>query len=136
MLARAEEVRDAAIPAREGALGIELWEIQLHLPRNPPGFTEPQRWEAILARLRRAIEDPSGLTWIARVTEQIGSGWTYVEEAPNIIKVTAPWPPGSDAFLFGESVLLEEIPAAWTLVYVSVEGFVLDASKLDLEELD
>jgi hypothetical protein len=136
MLAKAQEVRDAAIPSLEVPLLLEVWEASLHLPRKPAGLTEPERWASVLARIRRAIEDPSGLSWVKRVTEQIGSGWSYVEEAPNIINVTVPYPPGSEAFLFGERVLLEEIPAAWELVYGSTEGFLLDVSKLDEEPLD
>lgn len=134
MLAKAEEVRDAAIPSRMVALVLEVWEAMVKLPRDPAGKTTEQRWEAVIGRLRRAIEDPSGVSWVARVTELIGSGWTYVEEAPNILNVTVPWPPGSENFLLAERVLNEEKPAAWELILGFEEGFILDVSKLDLEK--
>lgn len=133
MMARAEEVRDAAVPAKGLPLLLEVWEASLHLPRNPPELTTAQRWEAAIARLRRVIEDPSGFSWVKRVTEQIGLGWTYEEEAPNIIKVTVPWEPGSDRFVFALTVLEAERPAAWKIVMGSEEGFILDQSKLDKE---
>lgn len=133
MQQRAAEVRDAAIPAREVPLLLEVWEAALHLPRNPPELTEAQRWEAVLGRQRRAIEDPSGFSWIKRVTEQIGLGWVYEEEAPNIIRVTVPWEAGSERFNFARMILEEEIPAAWQLIIGSEEGFTLDKSKLDVE---
>lgn len=133
MLAKAQEVRDAAIPALMVPLVLEVWELMVMLPRNPAGKSTAERWEAVIGRLRRAIEDPAGVSWVARVTEQIGLGWSYVEEAPNIIRVTVPWAPGSEQFLFAARVFDEEKPAAWEVVYGSDEGFVLDKSKLDLE---
>lgn len=133
MLAKAQEVRDAAIPDRMVPLVLEVWELMVKLPRNPPGQSPTERWEAVIGRLRRAIEDPSGVGWVARVTEQIGLGWSYLEEAPNIIRVTVPWAPGSEQFLFAVRVFDEEKPAAWEVIMGFEEGFVLDRSKLDLE---
>lgn len=133
MLSRAEEARDAAIPSKKKALLLEIWEAMFNLPRNPPAKTVEERWETVLGRLRRIIEDPSGTAWIARVNDQIGLGWTYEEEADNVLQVTVPWKPGSEQFEFARRIFEEEIPAAWELVYGSEEGFVLDASKLDLE---
>lgn len=133
MQGRAAEVRDAAIPSQKNPLLLEVWEVSLHLPRNPPEKNEAERWEAVLARLRRAIEDPSGTSWVKRVTEQIGLGWTYEEKAPDIIEVTVPWPAGSERFIFARAILEAEIPAAWELVIGSAEGFTLDQSKLDVE---
>lgn len=133
MRQRLGEVRDSAIPAREGTLLLEAWEVLVKLPRAPEGKSVSERWAAVIARLRRAIEDPSGISWVARVTEQIGSGWTYEEEAPNVLKVTVPYPPGSATFLLAERVLERMKPAAWLLILGSAEGFVLDQSKLDKE---
>lgn len=133
MLAKAEEVRDSAIPGRRGTLVLSVWEAMVKLPVEAPGLTVEQRWEAVIGRLRRMIEDPSGVAWVQRVSEQIGLGWTYLEEADNKLRVTVPWAPGSDQFLLAERVLLEEIPAAWELILGSAEGFILDRSKLDLE---
>lgn len=134
LVAKAQELRDGLIPSRMVGIVLELWEVMVKLPRNPPGATTTERWDAVIARLRRVIEDPSGTTWIARVTEQIGAGWVYVEEAPNIINVTVPWQPATDRFIQAERVLLEEIPAAWELVLGFEGGFILDRSKLDKEQ--
>lgn len=134
LLTKVEEARDAAIPSRMVPLALAIWETMVKLPRNPPGKTVAERWEAVIARLRRIIEDPSGTAWVTRVTEQIGSGWTYLEEAPNILNVKVPFAPATDAYIAGERVLLAEIPAAWELVYGSEEGFILDVSKLDKEQ--
>lgn len=133
MRERLAAVRDSAIPKLEGALLLEAWEVLVKLPRAPEGKSEGERWTDVLARLRRIVEDPSGISWVARVTEQIGSGWTYEEEAPNVLRVTVPWPPGSEAFLFAERVLERMKPAAWRLIIGAAEGFVLDKSKLDKE---
>jgi hypothetical protein len=126
-------IRDGLTPIREGSLLLEAWEALVKLPRNPAGKSTAERWAAVIGRLRRAIEDPSGLSWVAHVTEQIGEGWTYLEEAPNIIRVTVPWAPGSERFLLAERVLERMKPAAWRLILESAEGFVLDKSKLDKE---
>lgn len=133
MQERARQVRDAAVPAAKSPLLLRVWETMLHLPIEPPEKNELERWEAVLARLRRAIEDPSRTGWIARVTEQIGLGWVYEEEGPDVIKVTVPFPAGSERFIFARSVLEAEIPAAWQLVLGSSGGFTLDQSKLDKE---
>lgn len=133
MRERLAEVRDGLIPEREGPLLLEAWEAMVKLPRDPAGLTTQERWAVVIGRLRRAIEDPSGLSWVARVTEQIGSGWTYKEEAPNILRVTVPWEPGSERFLLAEAVIDRMKPAAWRLILGSEKGFVLDKSKLDKE---
>lgn len=133
MRERLGAIRDGLIPSREGPLLLAAWEALVKLPRNPPAKTDAERWAAVIGRLRRAIEDPSGLSWVARVTEQIGEGWTYVEEAPNVIRVTVPWAPGSERYLLAERVLERMKPAAWRLILEFEEGFVLDKSKLDKE---
>lgn len=133
MRERLGAVRDGLIPAREDLLLLEAWEALTLLPRNPGGKSTAERWAAVLGRLRRAVEDPSGLSWVAHVTEQIGEGWTYEEEPPNVLRVTVPWSPGSERFLLAERVLERMKPAAWLLILESAEGFILDKSKLDKE---
>jgi hypothetical protein len=134
MQERAEEVRDGMIPHRSNLLVLPLWETLLKLTINPAGTSENQRREIVEAGLRRAVADPSGLTWEERVTELIGPSWAYQEEPEQTIKVTVPWKPGSSQFIFAQRVLERERPAAWELTVEFEEGFVLDLSKLDAEQ--
>jgi len=133
MRQRLEDIRDSLIPNRRGVVLLEAWEVLTMLPRNPDDQTVTERWDAVIARLRRAVEDPSGFSWVASVTEQIGLGWSYVEEAPDTIRVTVPWQPGSEQFVLAGRVLEKMKPAAWKIVLGSEEGFVLDLSELDKE---
>lgn len=132
MMQLAREVRDGMIPMRANLLTLPLWESLLKIAVNPP-LTEAERRAAVLAGLRRALADPSGLGWEERVTELIGPSWSYDEEEEQTIRVKVPWAPGSENFLIAERVIRRLMPAAWELILESDEGFVLDLSKLDKE---
>jgi hypothetical protein len=136
MRAMAAEVRDGLIPTRTNALLLPLWESLLRLTVNPPGFTEEQRRQLVVARLRQSVPDPSGRTWEARITEQIGPGWTYEEkegagEEQQRIIAYVPYPIGAPAFQFARRLLERERPAAWEITVVPGDTFILDKSKLD-----
>jgi hypothetical protein len=129
----AQRVRDGMIPVQANDLTLPWFETMLRLTVNPPGLTEAERRDLVIARLLQAPSDPSGLTWEDRITSFLGPSWSYVEEEPLTIRATVPWQPGSSQFALAKRILRKEIPAAWELIVQSAEGFILDLSELDNE---
>lgn len=142
LVGKIREVRDGLIPVTANALTLPIWETMLKLPVEPEGQTVEQRRTRLLAALLAAPPDPSGTTWEERITALLGPAWSYVEEEEppeenrQRLRVTVAYPPGSVNFEFAKRVIERERPAAWEIVVGSEEGFILDASKLDLEPLD
>lgn len=135
----ARAIRDDLIPLRAAARGLAWWERYYELPVEPEGLSEEQRRALVLGRIKRDPPISSGLSWQEQVTALIGEGWSYEEHTTDArITVKIPAKPGSELF----EVARERIPRllSWPchmeLELVSVEGFVLDLSELDVEPFE
>jgi hypothetical protein len=135
-------MRMQAVPT-EATLLLKLWEITVNAEVEPPGITEPERQKIVAAFLRALVANPSGLNWEAVIRLLAGSGWLYIEHikgdggtpAPNVVHVVLPF--GIASFWFGTiSRLIERVtPAHIELIITATEGFLLDHSELDKDDL-
>ena len=135
----ARAIRDDLIPFRAAGRGLAWWERYYELPVEPEGLSEEQRRALVLARIKRDPPISSGLSWQEQVTALIGEGWTYEEHTTDArITIKVGFAAGSEMFEFARERIprLPSWPAHIELEFASVEGFVLDLSKLDLEPFE
>lgn len=137
--AAAEHVRDQFFPSTADAL-LPAWEAILGLAINPVGRTVAQRRDDVTAAVLRSVTSGSGRSWEADMLTLAGAGVSYQEfdrqdtgnpVAAHTIRVTVPYPPGSDTFLLVARLLREITPANTAIQLQSTAGFRLDASQLD-----
>lgn len=125
-----ELVRANLDPTTATELGLPWYESVLHV--SGTGTVEERR-SRVLGRLAALAADPSGRSWVRRVTARIGSGWSYVENTPDpqTIRVFVTPAVGTAAWDEALRAVREETPAEQELDFVSSEGFLLDETPLD-----
>jgi hypothetical protein len=137
-----ETVRAQFFPQSADLL-LKVYEAELGITVEPAGATLDERRSTVIAMLRRAKSDPSGITWQDNVTRLVGTGWSYAEHDPSdpssppeyTVRVTLPFAPSSGRYAQTERLLRDIIPAHLDLVLTFAGGFVLDESQLDQEAL-
>jgi hypothetical protein len=137
-----EQVRRQFFPQQADIL-LKVWERQVGITVEPPGWTIEQRRTAVVAQLRKMRSSPSGADWMADVSLLVGAGWTYAEHVPgdvtsppaDTVRIELPFPPTSGMYGLIERTLREMIPAHVDLVVTFSGGFVLDESQLDQEAM-
>ena len=127
----AEQVRDNLIPARTDSMGLPWWEQLARFTQEPVGLSEDERRERILTVVLMTTLGVAGHRWEEAVTLLIGAGWTYEEDSPYEIQITAPWGPGSPNFDLVETWVRYFTPAHLDLTINAGTGFALDSSQLD-----
>jgi hypothetical protein len=107
---------------------LSIWEAMLGLPVDPPTATVADRREFVLARLR-ARSVATGEEWFDRMSDVLGSGWSY-EEGPADYSITlrVPFIPGGsriDVNGFARTIT----PAHLDILFQFEEGFVMGVSQ-------
>lgn len=140
MTEKARSVRDNLIPARADELGLPWWETLLGLEVEPVALDVDQRRAQVLSWLGRAIPDPSGITWRARLTERIGPVWSMAVTGTFQRQVTVPFAPGSPTFLLAQRLLGTGDdslgPAHIEFTVISAGGLVWDTGHWDTDHWD
>lgn len=139
--AAAEQVRSQFSPSTADILQ-DAWELTTGLPVGGAGQSLAQRQMSSTKAVRQVLGAGSGLTWEERITDLIGSGWTYEEHiagdgsspAANTIRITLPFPP--EGALYAQTLVKIR---QWTAAHIAIElastsGFILDESQLDIQE--
>lgn len=125
-------------------VALREWEAVFLAPIEPPGQTIDQRHTTVLAYLRRLRGTPYGTTWNEKVGLLVGPGFTAFEHDPDdvtspaayVVKLAIPFAPGSERYNQLLAGLREITPAHEDIQLVyDADGFLLDLSLLDLEEL-
>jgi hypothetical protein len=131
-------------PQLADALGLPIWEFLLRITIEPAGWTVQQRVDAVVVILRKLKKTPTGAVWQQRVTDLVGSGWTYREHDPTgaepqpppyTILIELSVPANTALYALTERVLRVITPAHLDLVVTPSGGFVLDQSQLDQQAL-
>jgi hypothetical protein len=135
----ARAIRDDLIPLRASGRGLAWWERYYELPVEPEGLSEEQRRTIVLGRIKRDPPVSSGLSWQNQVTALIGEGWTYEEHTTEArITIKLPYPVGSEIYELARVNIprLQSWPAHMEMELVSVTGFLLDLSHLDVDPFE
>jgi hypothetical protein len=127
---------------RTATLLLGAWEGALKLPIAPSGQSEDQRRVAIAVALLRLRVEFGGTDWEDAITRLIGAGWTYEEHDPdviasppaNTIRITLPFAALSFMYAFSQSFIRAATPANTEILFAASDGFILDASPLDLTD--
>lgn len=129
---------------RQATISLREWEAVFVAPIDPPGQTDEQRQTTVVAYLRRLRGVPYGITWGEKVGLLVGPTFTPFEHDPNdltsppayVVRVTIPFAPGSERYIQLLASLREFTPAHEDIQLVyDADGFILDLSLMDLEEL-
>jgi hypothetical protein len=137
-----EVVRAQFNPATADVL-LDAWEYQLKLPvgGGADSSTDSRR-QAVIARLRKVLNDGSGREWENSVSQIVGPGWAYREHDPadgtspaaGVIEITVPFASGTSRFIDAQLQIRELTDAHLQIVMVSSSAFQLDQSELDVSE--
>lgn len=125
---------------------LALYEAFLGLTPDNPALTLEERKEAVLVFLKRLTMTGSGLDWEEVGDFLIGTNWIYRTNLPGApITATNPPPhniyvwltyaPGSIHAQLAEGLLRSITPAADILTVFYSQGFILDDSLLDRDQL-
>jgi hypothetical protein len=139
----AMEVIRAQFNPATATLLLSVWERITRQTVAPAGKTEVERQNAVTAHLRKMLTIGYGSGWEEQVTALIGVGWTYEEHIPGdessppegTLRILLPFPPESSRYREAVREIREVTPAHLEIELSSGEGFILDESLLDLEEL-
>lgn len=135
----ARAIRDDLIPLRASGRGLAWWERYYDLPVEPEGLSVEQRRVLVLGRIKRDPPISSALSWQEQVTALIGEGWTYEEHTLDArITVKVAFPVGSEMYELAlvQIPRLRSWPAHMEMELVSVTGFLLDLSHLDIDPFE
>ena len=122
---------------------IHIWEAFLGLTVAPAGKTVADRQSIVITHLR-SLNSSSGVDWIARVTELIGTSWEHIEHDPDqpvsstnppeyTLKITIPYAAGSAGAQQIETLIRSITPAHLDILMAYDQGFILGVSELGNE---
>lgn len=122
---------------------LGVWERITRQTVAPVGKSEAERQAAITARLRKLLSIGYGSAWEEQITALIGPGWDYKEHIPGdgtsppvgTLRIILPFPPEGSRYLEALAQIREVTHAHLEIEFESAGGFLLDESRLDLEEL-
>lgn len=129
-------------PLTAGTWGLTAWEGVLRIAHDESADLEQQR-EAVLRRYRSIDNDPSGVSWQARVNRRLGEiPWTYEEHVPGdagtppaqVLRFTLPYEVGPQ-LTEALRILREEVPSELGITVIGSGGFILDQSQMDIDVL-
>jgi hypothetical protein len=137
-----ETVRNQFDPNQSDTL-LNAWETAVKLPVGGNGASTTVRRANVIARLQKLLGQAEGLEWVQTLDGILGGGWTYAEHnsadssSPlfGIIKITVPFPSGTDEFQEAIAQVREVTSAHLEIDFASTAPFVLDQSQLDQQEL-
>jgi hypothetical protein len=137
-----EIVRKQFVPSKADLL-LGVWERLTRQTIEPVGKTLAERQAAVTARLRKMLSLGQGKSWEEEVTLLFGVGWSYEEHKASdpksppegVLRIKLPFGPEDDRYLRAVSELREITPAHLELTFSAEGGFILDKSRLDIEEL-
>ena len=109
---------------------LGMWEAVMGVPVESDLPVERRR-SLLLARIR-GRDASTGESWVAAMTESLGTtGWSYSEgPSPYTINITVPYAPGSDNSNRAYSLAREITPAHLHLAMGYTQGFIIGVSKV------
>lgn len=136
-----ETMRMQAV-ASEATVLLKLWEITVGAEVEP-AVSQAERQKIVIAFLRALAANPTGLHWEAVIRLLAGSGWIYIDHikgdggTPPANEVHVILPFGVGSFWYGTiSRLIERLTPAHIKLHITpTEGFLLDSSELDKDDL-